>query len=217
MRLIFATYSPGKLSEIKRLGQVSSIDVVGLSDVGVDVKFQETGDTYEANARQKFDQAAAALAHNQIDWLAADDSGFEIDALGGQPGVNSQRWVGQEMTDQEITDYTLKQLASVPPPQRTARLRTVVALGKTGQQPLIFEGSLDGSILNVPDKDSPLVEGFPLGQLFFISGAMLTYSQYLQKAQVNGPEFLSQRALAFKKVFNYINDLQSLSGDFLEK
>jgi XTP/dITP diphosphohydrolase len=210
MRLIFATYNPGKMDEVRRLGQKFGIDVVSLTDVGAQVSFAETGDNFEANARLKLEQAQTVLTNNTEDWMVADDSGIMIDALSGEPGVHTRRWNGKEMTDQEIIDYALSQMANVPNAQRTARFKCMVALAKSGQQPLIFEGDLDGSILLTTDKDTPAQEGFPFGQIFFVPEANATMGQL----ETTGSSILTHRQRAFSKVFNYLNDLQSVTGQF---
>src|SRR5690606_27579114 len=103
---------------------------------------EETGETFQDNAVQKLSQAQAALINNTVDWIAADDSGLMIDALGGEPGVKTRRWLGHEMTDEEIKQTALDKLQGIPPAERTAHLVTVVAMGKVGQNPLIFEGRI---------------------------------------------------------------------------
>lgn len=215
MRLIFATYNPGKMDEVCKLGQSFGVDVVSLADVGVELNTEETGNTFEENARLKLEAAQVALVNNQTDWIAAEDSGLMIDALKGEPGVKTRRWIGRDMTDAEIMTTILERMKDVPPTQRTAHLKTVVALGKVGQNPLMFEGDLSGIMLLAPDKDSQPVEGLPDAQLFFISELSKTYSQYLASPLPPTPGgFLSQRARAFEKVFRYLNDLQSVTGQF---
>jgi XTP/dITP diphosphohydrolase len=212
MRLVFATYNPGKMDEVRTLGQKYGVDVVSLTDVGVQVRFDETGSTFEENARLKLSQAQAALV-NERDWVAADDSGIMIDALGGEPGVKTRRWIGREMTDAEIEATILERLQGVPPARRTSHLKTVVAMGKAGQKPLIFEGDLSGMMLIAPDKDTASIEGFPDARLFFISEIAKTYGQYVSNPGAV-PDFQSHRARAFAKAFRYLNDLQSVTGQF---
>lgn len=214
MRLIFATYNEAKLSQVQKLGQHMGIIVIGPRDTGVHFDMEETGQTFQDNAVQKLSQAQAALINNTEDWIAGDDSGLMIDALGGEPGVKTRRWAGHEMTDEELKNMILEKLAGVPPAERTAHLVTVVALGKVGQNPLIFEGRISGSILLEPDKDSPVVEGFPLSQLFYIPDIMKTYGQYLQAKPEERGDFLSQRDQAFTRAFKYINELSGVTGQF---
>lgn len=193
------------------MGSKYGVDVVSLTDVGVEVHFEETGDTFEQNARAKLTQAQAALVNNADDWVAADDSGVMIDALGGEPGVKTRRWTGREMTDAEIVDYTLQQMQTIPNAQRTARFKSVVAMGKPGQNTLVFEGDLEGSILLTPDKDTPTQEGFPFRQIFFVPEANATMGQL---DAVANKSVLTHRQQAFTKVFRYLNDLQSVTGQF---
>lgn len=212
MRLIFATYNPGKMDEVRNFGQKFGIDVVSLADVGAEVKFEETGTTFEENARLKLEQAQAALVNNTTDWIAADDSGLMIDALNGEPGVKTRRWIGREMTDQEIVDYTLLRMKDVSPERRTAHFKTVVALGKAMAQPLIFEGELEGSILLMPDTSVAAQEGFPFRQIFFVPEAGVTMGAL--ESLPPDKQILTHRQRAFEHVFKYLNDLQSVTGQF---
>lgn len=214
MRLIFATYNPGKLEEIQRLGQHFNVDVVGLEAVGVHLKTEETGVTFEENAKLKLQEAQAALANNTIDWIAADDSGLMIDALGGEPGIKSRRWNGQEMTDQEIIDYTLLRMKDLPPAQRSARFKSVVALGKVGQSPLVFEGDLEGSILMTPDITAPAVDGLPFRQLFFVSDISRVMGLADSLSPAERQNYQTHREKAFTKCFKYMNELSGLTGQF---
>lgn len=212
MRLIFATYNPGKMDEVRQLGEQFGIDVVSLTDVGAQADFAETGTTFEENAKLKLAQAQAAMPANAEDWVAADDSGVMIDALNGEPGVKTRRWIGREMTDQEIIDYTLERMKPVPNAERSAHFKSVVAMGKAGQQPLTFEGDLDGSVLLTPDKDTQPQEGFPFRQIFFVPEANLTMGQL--EAAPPEKRVLTHRQRAFAKAFRYLNDLASVTGQF---
>jgi XTP/dITP diphosphohydrolase len=214
MRLIYATYNPGKMDEVKSLGAKYSIDVVSLKEVGVEINVEETGLTFAQNAQQKLKAAQAALSHNQTDWIVADDSGIMIDALGGEPGVNSRRWIGREMTDEEIISYTLQRLGSTPPAQRTAHFKCVLAVAKVNQNPLMFEAELEGSILIAKDESVLPQPGLPYRQLFFVSDLAKTLGAIDSLSAEQLGDFKTHRQRAFEKVFHYINDLQSLSGQF---
>lgn len=214
MRLILASYNQAKYEQVHALGSHHGVDVLSLNDLGIHIDMQETGETFQDNAVQKLSQAQAALINNTEDWIAGDDSGLMIDALNGEPGIKTRRWNGQEMTDEEIKAMVLEKLSGVPPAERTAHLVTVVALGKVGQNPLVFEGRLSGSILLQPDEDSPEIEGFPLARLFYIPDIMKTYGQYLNTPKTELGDFLGQRDQAFLKAFNYMNELSATTGQF---
>src|SRR3990172_8513744 len=111
IRLIVASTNVGKQREYRRL----------LADLGLDLDVAETGDTFEANAVLKTRAFAAAANLPAL----GDDAGLEVDALGGQPGVFSSRWVNG--TDADRVAALLDRLADVPPERRTARFRAVAA------------------------------------------------------------------------------------------
>ena len=124
-KLLIATTNPGKLTEIKRFLGDLPIELVGLKDIGIADTVEETGKTFEENAILK---ANYYYKKSGLPTLA-DDGGFEIDALGGEPGVRSHRWIDgtKESTDEELIEYTLLRLKDVPLQGREAQLRLVVA------------------------------------------------------------------------------------------
>lgn len=125
-RLLLATGNPGKLRELRTIMAGVPVELVGLADVrtGTPPEIDETGATFLDNARLK------ARAYAAWSGLAAvaDDSGLEVDALGGAPGVRSARFAGQGATDQANLDKLLEELAGVPPQRRRARFRCAAVL-----------------------------------------------------------------------------------------
>jgi XTP/dITP diphosphohydrolase len=125
-RLLLATGNPGKLRELRSILDGVPVELVGLTEVGVGrpPEVEETGTTFLDNARIK------ARAYAAWSGLAAvaDDSGLEVDALGGAPGVRSARYAGQGASDQANLDKLLKELAGVPPGRRRARFRSAAVL-----------------------------------------------------------------------------------------
>ena len=130
-KLLVATTNPGKLKEFREALAVLGMNIVSLKDFPDILPVEETGNTFEENAKLK---AKAYYARTKLPTLA-DDAGLEIDALGGEPGVKSRRWIDgeHEATDEELVAYALKRLEGVSREKRTARLRTVIAFfdGKT--------------------------------------------------------------------------------------
>src|SRR3990167_9592915 len=112
MKLLVATTNPGKLAEIRRFLTDIPVELVSLKDVGIADSVEETGKTFEENAilKAKFYAQKSGLP------TLADDGGFEIDALNGEPGVKSHRWAdpSQENDDETLINYTLKRLENVP-------------------------------------------------------------------------------------------------------
>jgi len=134
-RLLIATTNPGKLGEIKEFLTDIPVTLVGLEDVGITVAPEETGISFEENAilKAKFYAEKSKLP------TLADDGGLEIDALNGEPGVKSHRWIhdDREDTDEELIQYTLDRMKDVPDANRGAQLRLVLALVLPGGLPAI--------------------------------------------------------------------------------
>jgi XTP/dITP diphosphohydrolase len=123
-RLLIATRSAHKLAELRDLLELDSAELVSLDDLGVDGDVDETGSTFEANARLKARHGARLTGLPTL----ADDSGLEVDALGGGPGVRTRRYAGESATDLENNAKLLTSLTGLPPDRRTARYVCVLAL-----------------------------------------------------------------------------------------
>ncbi|WP_162909461.1 non-canonical purine NTP pyrophosphatase [Aggregatilinea lenta] len=167
-RLLYATSNPGKIMEIRALMERFDLDLLAPQDVGLDLDVLEDGTTLEENARLKARGYLDALAaQGRTDLVVmADDTGLEIDALGGEPGIHVRRWAGYLMTDQEIIDLCLAKLARVPLDRRGAQFRTVIAIGLPDEPLALFDGTLRGVIQEQPD--ALRIEGFPFEALFFV-------------------------------------------------
>jgi XTP/dITP diphosphohydrolase len=147
--LLLATANQGKLRELRTILHGLPVELVGLTEVGRGdpPEVEETGDTFLANALLK------ARAYAAWSGLAAvaDDSGIEVDALAGAPGVRSARYAGPGASDQANLDKLLAELTGVPPERRTARFRCVAALHDpaTGRE-THAEAAWEGRILDAP-------------------------------------------------------------------
>jgi len=139
-RAVLATGNAHKVPEIEEiLGPAFVLDAV-------DPDVEETGTTFEENALLK----ARAVAARTGRLALADDSGIEVDALGGEPGMYSARFGGERLDDTGRTTLLLERLTDVPAKKRTARYRAVVALAWPGGGPVLFEGVQEGSIAFEP-------------------------------------------------------------------
>ncbi|MBI3750569.1 MAG: non-canonical purine NTP pyrophosphatase [Chloroflexi bacterium] len=123
-RVVVATRSAHKLRELRQLLDLPDLELVSLDDLGVEGEPIEDGETFEANARIKARFAARATGLPAL----ADDSGIEVDALGGRPGVRTRRYAGPDATDPENNAKLLGELAGMPPARRRARYVCVLAL-----------------------------------------------------------------------------------------
>ena len=123
-RLLVATHNPGKLQELRTLLEGTPFDLVSLPDLGVTGDVEETGSTLEENAALKAGTYASMTGVATL----ADDSGLEVDALGGEPGVRSSRYAGDSATDAQRIDFLLSRLGDIPEGLWTARFRCVLAI-----------------------------------------------------------------------------------------
>ena len=192
--VIFATRNPGKLVELREL--LPGVDVMSLDDaehrLGRAIPHViEDGDTFVANAIKKAREIAIATGLPAL----ADDSGLEVDALGGAPGVHSARYAGGA-GDAANNQKLLAALAGVPPARRTARFRSVVAfadpLGPLGFGILTGEGSCDGVILDHPRGSG----GFGYDPLFYFPPLDATFAEI----GVGTKNDLSHRAHAMRQL-----------------
>jgi XTP/dITP diphosphohydrolase len=159
MRLLIATNNVGKAREYAEL-LGSGFDLCRLSDVGLDNQIEETGETFMENACLK------ARAYGQASGLLtlADDSGLEVDALGGAPGVHSARYAGPGANDADRIRKLLAALDGVPWEKRTANFRCIIALSWPDGRLETFEGRCDGVIALEPKGTN----GFGFDPVFYV-------------------------------------------------
>jgi XTP/dITP diphosphohydrolase len=185
VKLVLATANAGKQREFAALLAPLGIELVLQSALGINAAV-ETGTTFEANALLKARHAAARARLPAL----ADDSGLEVEALDGRPGVWSARYAGATATDADNNAQLLADLTGVPPERRSARYRCVLALVRTADDaaPLIASGSWQGRIATRAAGGG----GFGYDPLFVPEGQVLTAAE-LPPAQKNT---LSHRARA---------------------
>jgi XTP/dITP diphosphohydrolase len=145
-RLVIASLNRAKVRELTELLGALPYVVVALADVPGATLPEETADSYEGNALLK----ARAVAARDGDVVLADDSGLEVDALGGAPGVRSARFGGPALDDAGRTALLLEQLRGVPQERRTARFRCVIAIAGGSGQARTVEGVVEGVIADAP-------------------------------------------------------------------
>lgn len=194
-KLLVATHNPGKVREYVQLLADLPLSVTWLDDVGVVEAVEETGTTYTENALLKAQHYAALTG--LLTW--ADDSGLEVDALGGRPGVYSARYGGPGLSDRQRYEMLLAALAGVPESQRTARFRCVVALATPDGRTWTTEGAVEGRILTAPRG----ANGFGYDPIFFMPGYDAVMAE-LPKAVKNQ---ISHRAIAADHARRLLADL----------
>jgi len=141
-QLLVATNNKGKLREYAELLKGLPFELTTLSEQGITEEVEESGSSLEQNAVRK------ATAYASLSGLTtlADDSGLEVDALGGEPGPLSRRYAGENASDKERNDFLLAKLRDVPREQRTARFRCVIAVATPGGGIAMSEGVCEGII-----------------------------------------------------------------------
>ena len=159
-RLLLATTNKGKAAEYRDLLKGLDLELVTLDQAGISEEAEENCNTFEGNARSKaeFYSALGGLL------TLADDSGLEVDALGGEPGVRSSRYAGDNAGDAERVNFLLNKLRDIPKERRQARFRCVIAIAQTGGMTQTAEGTCEGFIALEPQGDN----GFGYDPVFFL-------------------------------------------------
>ena len=199
--LLIATHNQGKLREYRTLLADLPLKVVNLDEAGVDFDVDETGTTFAENALLK--ARAYAAATGLLTW--ADDSGLEVDALDGAPGVYSARYAGPDATDEDRYRKLLRTLAAQPDAPRTARFRCVVALVTPDGAAYTTDGVCPGVIIDEPRG----AHGFGYDPVFFLPDLGQTMAE-LPPATKNRISHRGRAAAAAKTV---LADLLHVSGD----
>ena len=167
--LLLATNNPGKVEEYRVLLAGVPMTLVTPAEQGLEGQPEETGATFEENALLKaryYAQASGLLS-------LADDSGLEVDALGGEPGVHSARYAGEGATDADRVVLLLSRLKDVPTEKRTARFRCVVALAWPEGATETFHGSCEGQIADEPRGNN----GFGYDPVFYVPELGKTFAE----------------------------------------
>ena len=169
MKFIVATFNRDKAAELHVLLALPEVELVALADWPGAVAPEETGDTLLANARIKA-RAAAALTRLPA---IADDTGLEVDALGGAPGVHTARYAGANASYADNVAKLLRELAGVPAERRTARFRTVCFAAWPDGTEMSADGVLAGTITDAPRGTN----GFGYDPVFVPKGETRTYAE----------------------------------------
>jgi XTP/dITP diphosphohydrolase len=173
MDLLIATGNPGKVREYDELLAGIPVTCIRPADVGIDLKVSEGGATYHENAVLKAETYARAGRSHGI-WLTlADDSGLEVDALKGRPGVHSARYGRPDFNDADRWRLLLQELEGVPWEQRTARFRCVIALATADGRVATVEGVCEGRIA----LHAAGTGGFGYDPVFYLPGQNCTMAQ----------------------------------------
>jgi len=191
MKLVFATNNLHKLKEVQEMLS-NSIEVLSLKDIGCFEDIEETESTLEGNAKLKADYITKKYGFDCF----ADDTGLEVEALDGDPGVYSARYAGEHGNAEKNMEKLLIELQNKS--NRKGKFRTIIALNLTNKQ-YLFEGICEGEILN----EKTGVKGFGYDPIFKPSSASCSF------AEMNSEEknIISHRGIAIQKLVKFLNSL----------
>jgi XTP/dITP diphosphohydrolase len=168
-KLLLATNNQGKARELKLLLRELPLKLVLPGELGISAEVDEAGATFEENASLK----ATALAKRSRLLALADDSGLEVEVLGGEPGVLSARYAGEGASDKERVEYLLAKLKKVPWEKRTARFRCVLAIAEPEGEVALCSGECHGFITFEPRGKG----GFGYDPVFYFPGLDKTMAE----------------------------------------
>lgn len=194
-KLLIGTTNAGKFNEYKKLLKDYPFEFVNIKDLGI-ADPEETGRTFEENAILK---AKHYYKHSGM-LVLVDDGGFEIDALNGEPGIKSHRWLGYEMTDEELIDEVIKRIDNLPEDQRQCRLVLSVAVA-TPVGIMTSHASIDGVVAPRPSKNR--VKGFPYRSLMYFP----SYKKYFIDLTEEEHEVLNHRKQAIEKISDIFKEI----------
>jgi XTP/dITP diphosphohydrolase len=187
VKLLIATNNPGKVKEYKELLAGLPLELTYLAKEGLDIEVAETGESFAENASLK----ATAYARASGLLTLADDSGLEVDALGGEPGIRSARYAGRGASDKERYRLLLEKLRGVPWEKRTARFRCVIAVVTPEGQIHTAEGACEGIIAFAPKGE----HGFGYDPVFYFQ----EYGMTMAELPLEIKNRISHRAKAAQK------------------
>ena len=192
LELLIATTNRGKLREIRRILRRFEIEVLSPAEAGIAFAVEETAGTFEGNARLK---AEALVAWIDMPVLG-DDSGIEVDALEGRPGLLSARYGGAELNDAGRNARLLTEMEDVAEEERSARFRCAVAVAESGRASVVFEGCVEGRVARQARGSG----GFGYDPIFYFPGYRRTFGELTPDEK----DTVSHRGHAFRAAGNYL-------------
>ncbi|MCL2526809.1 MAG: RdgB/HAM1 family non-canonical purine NTP pyrophosphatase [Defluviitaleaceae bacterium] len=211
MKILLVTNNPGKAKEIMPMFEEAGLILISLADLGLHFEAKEDGSTFEENARQKATETAAYVEAAVGDTQAlasfailADDSGLEIDALGGAPGVDTALYMGRDTPYPEKCQSIIDKLAAVPEDKRTARFICTLVCLMPGGVTLKAEGTVEGRIARTLAGDG----GFGYDPIFYYPPHDKTLAQLTREEKST----ISHRGQAIQKMIGMILNAQDISN-----
>ena len=192
MKLVFASNNKNKIAEIQSM-LPPEIQILSLEDIGCTEEIAETSNTIEGNAILKANYVSENFGYDCF----ADDSGLEVNALNGEPGVYSARYAGPQRNSDDNMDKLLSGLLGKS--DRSANFKTVIALNLNGNQKL-FTGIIKGNITYERSGD----QGFGYDPIFRPDGYQQTFAEFSLEEKAK----ISHRGLAVKQLIDFLNDTE---------
>ena len=199
--LVIATRNSGKLFELRQLLRDLPFTLSDLSSFPLIESVEETGATFAENACMK----ARAYAEQTRSLALADDSGLEVNSLGGAPGVYSARYAGEGASDEQRTDKLLAKLSKGIPGDRAARFVSAAIANSGGRILNVSLGVCEGRIAEAPRG----ANGFGYDPIFIPDGYSLTFGELSEEVKNQ----ISHRAYALKGALDFLRSLTTASGD----
>ena len=196
MKMLVASNNKGKLREFNSILGELGIECVSMADMGIDIEVDETGTTFLENAKIKAEEIYKIAKIPTV----SDDSGLEVDFLGGEPGVYSARYGGEHGNDLKNNEKLLKNLKGVPEEKRTARFKSVVYLVLDENTHIWAEGSVEGIILTEARGEN----GFGYDPLFYSPKLGKTFAQ----AEAQEKNSISHRGNAIRELKKKLEELK---------
>ncbi len=189
MKIVLATQNRGKVSELQALLDDLGVEIIAMDEIEPVPEIVEDGRTFQENAMKKALTVSKATGLIAI----ADDSGLEVDALGGQPGVYSARYAGTGASDEENYQKLLVEMENVPDGKRTARFRCVMVACRPDGEYISSQGSCEGYISKAPRGG----QGFGYDPVFVPKGDSRTMAE-LTKEEKNSISHRAKAIMALK-------------------
>jgi len=194
MKVLIASHNPAKINDYRKILSSKGIAAVTLAGLGIKEKFTENKLSFTENAQDK-----AQFYYNLTKMpVLAEDGGFEIDYLNGQPGVKSRRWLGYDASDEEIINHLKKIISEIPSEKRSARFTSVLCLIKPGANPQLVQNSMEGFLTDEYNDGYP--EGFPY-RAFFIEK---TFGKYLMDLTSTEYDQINHRRKNVEEILKYL-------------
>lgn len=200
MKLVLATRNQGKVREMSELLGPQGIEIISLAEFPELGDVEEDGDTFRENAIKK----ASAVCEQTGLMALADDSGLEVDALDGAPGVHSARFAGEPKDDAANNRKLLDLLSGVPPEQRTARFRCVIAIAVPDGWAYTADGTCEGVIAEEPRGSG----GFGYDPLFYLP----EYGKTFAELDLETKNKISHRGRALAGALDILSELKVTEG-----